>query len=532
MGGKPRSPDPTARSLATYRAMRRFDVTPEPSGAAAARPADGALSFVIQKHAARRLHYDFRLELDGVLLSWSVPKGPSLSPGDKRLAVRTEDHPLEYASFEGIIPKGEYGGGTVIVWDRGTWIPDGDPREALRKGRLSFELRGEKLTGSWHLVRTRMDDGKREHWLLLKSRDAAAAAGEDIVDRQPASVLSGRTLEAVGAAPERVWHSNRSRGEPPAATRASAPGSAPPPSVNALLRALPVGIPLTNLDKVLFPESGTTKGAVIAYLAAVADWMLPHLGGRPLTLVRCPDGRHRFCFYQKHAKVGIPASVGRVPIEEEGKVAEYLRVDDLAGLVALGQLGVLELHTWACHADDVERPDLLVFDLDPDPAIGWAPVVAAAVELRDRLAAVDLETFVTTTGGKGLHVVAPLIRRHDWEVHKAFSKKIVEAMAAAAPGRFVTTAAKARRTGKIFLDYLRNGRGATFITPYSPRAREGATVATPITWDELGAGVDPARFTIESVPRRLGQLAEDPWRRMRAVRQSITERARRAAGAA
>ncbi|MDB4972697.1 MAG: ligase, partial [Myxococcaceae bacterium] len=268
-----------ARSLAKYRSMRDFERTAEPAGNAR-EPASGD-SFVIQKHDASHLHYDFRLELDGVLLSWSVPKGPSLRAGERRLAVRTEDHPLDYASFEGIIPKGEYGGGTVIVWDRGRWTPEHDPHAMLKKGHLSFVLEGQKLSGRFHLVRTRRPEDKREHWLLFKGNDASASATADIVSERPESVISGRSIDDVRAAPGDVWHSNRAPKEgagksaakkaaAPAKKRGTSPAVKAAPSLGApdvdtasgrhdvvqIVKRLGLPFGLTNLDKVLYPENG------------------------------------------------------------------------------------------------------------------------------------------------------------------------------------------------------------------------------------------------------------------------------------
>ena len=486
------------RQLARYRGKRHFETTPEPSGKHAIAPGH---RFVIQQHAARRMHYDFRLELDGVLLSWSVPKGPSLSPKDKRLAVRTEDHPLDYADFEGVIPKGQYGGGTVSVWDRGTWQPEGNARDAIKRGRLTFTLDGKKLHGKWHLVRTK-PTGKQESWLLFKSRDDAANENAeitaditaDITIDAPNSVVSRRSIDEIAAAHDRVWSSSR------------------PTDIAALVAQLPVGFPLTNLDKILYPEEGLTKGQLVAYLAVVAEHMLPHVAGRPLTLLRCPEGRGTPCFFQKKRGAGTPDAVATVDIvESDGTHADYMRVDDLAGLVALAQLGSLEIHTWGCHAEALERPDLLVFDLDPGPGVVWDRVAAAALELRRRLGELDLDSWVKTTGGKGLHVTVPVRPRASWDEHKAFAQHVVEQLAHAEPAHYTANMAKAQRKGRIYLDYLRNGRGATFIAPYSPRAREGAPVAVPITWDELARGIDPLAFTIESVPRRLGELARDPW---------------------
>jgi bifunctional non-homologous end joining protein LigD len=547
---------PAEKKLAKYQSMRDFAKTAEPSGAEAPAHGPGPKknSFVIQKHAARRLHYDFRLEHDGVLLSWSVPKGPSLSPAERRLAVRTEDHPLDYASFEGIIPHGQYGGGTVVVWDRGTWTPEGDPHEMMKKGRLTFTLDGEKLHGRWHLVRTR-PQGKQEGWLLFKGRDDAANDQMDIVEKRPESVITGRTVEEIAANPDRVWQSNRvaeptvaeKRAARFAGTKAAKAAKATQasaaharvrhkPAANqnellALVDQLPLGFKLTNLDRVLYPEQGTTKGELIAYLAVVADWMLPHVANRPLTIVRCPEGRAKQCFFQKKVLPGSPPAIKPVKItEEDGTVVDYMKITDMPGLVALAQLGTLEIHTWGARADNPEKPDLAVFDLDPDEGLGWDKVALAAFDMRRRLHELGLTSFVKTTGGKGLHVVLPLERRLDWDDFKEFTKLVAEKAERDEPSLYTTNMAKRARKGKIFLDYLRNERNATFIAPYSPRAREGAPVAVPITWEELAEGVDPATFTLKTVPKRLAQLDEDPWQDMTSIKQSITAAVWRAVG--
>jgi bifunctional non-homologous end joining protein LigD len=575
----------SAEKLAKYRSMRDFTRTAEPSGTRA--PSTRGSMYVIQQHAARRLHYDFRLELDGVLLSWSVPKGPSLSPSERRLAVRTEDHPLDYGDFEGVIPKGEYGGGTVCVWDQGHWEPEGDPHEAMKKGRLTFSLHGTKLAGKWHLVRTR-PQGKQESWLLFKSRDEAANENVDIVEDQPESVLTGRTLDQIAADADRVWHSGRAaeetamekrarriaaagkraandergangRRKTGAATddnprkpvyrnvalaneanqRARAAGqsnagerSSGATRIAALVEQLPIGFPLTNLDKVLYPEQGITKAELVAYLAVVADWMLPQLANRPLTLVRCPEGRHKPCFFQKKILPGSPPAIGTVKLrEEDGSMVDYMKVVDMPGLVGLAQLGTLEIHTWGCHADKVERPDLIVFDLDPDAGMRWEHVALAAFDVRRRLDELGLTSFVKTTGGKGLHVCAPVKRTIDWDSFKAFTKVFADKMAADAPKQYTSNMAKAARKGRVFVDYLRNGRNATFITPYSPRARPNAPVAVPITWEELAHGVDPASFTTQTVPQRLAGLKRDPWHGIDDLDQAITAASWRALGA-
>ncbi len=530
--------------------MRDFNKTAEPSGANAR--AHAGTSFVIQKHAASRLHYDFRLELDGVLVSWSVPKGPSLSPAERRLAVRTEDHPLDYAGFEGVIPKGQYGGGTVVVWDRGTWTPEGDAHEMMKKGRLSFSLEGEKLQGKWHLVKTK-PQGNQETWLLFKSRDEAADEDKDIVAERPESVISGKTVEEIADKPAAVWQSNRvaepSVAEKRAARIAAAGKRGGPKAVPsskkhepaasteellALVGQLPLGFKLTNLDRVLYPEQGTTKGELIAYLVVVSDWMLPHVADRPLTLVRCPEGRGKPCFYQKHILAGSPKAIRPLLIEEvqgDGEPTEYMKIGDMPGLVALAQLGTLEIHTWGSRADKPEKPDLAVFDLDPDVGLGWEKVALAAFDMRRRLNDLGLQSFLKTTGGKGLHVVVPIERRLEWDELKEFTKLVVEQMERDEPALYTSNMAKKARKGKIFVDYLRNGRNATFIAPYSPRARPGAPVAVPITWEELAHGVDPASFTMQTVPRRLAQLPRDPWHDFGDVKQAITAAMWRAVGA-
>jgi bifunctional non-homologous end joining protein LigD len=359
-------------------------------------------------------------------------------------------------------------------------------------------------------VRTK-PQGKQESWLLFKGRDDAADDELDIVSAQPASVLSGRTIDQIATAPGPVWESNRTDG----------------PDLSALLAQLPVKVPLTNLDKELDPSHHLTKGQLIAYLAVVAEQILPHIAGRPLTAVRCPGGSDKPCFFQKHRSPGTPdAIVPLVITEANGDAETYMQIHDLAGLVALGQLGTFEIHTWGSHGDQVEYPDLMVFDLDPDVGLAWDRVALGAFEMRRVLTDLGLESFVKTTGGKGLHVVVPIERTLGWDEVKAFTAAVARRLEHAHPKAYTTNLTKVSRRDKIFVDYLRNGRGATFIAPYSPRARPGMPVAMPIAWDELAAGVDPARFDILTVPAYLDQRAEDPWAEITNVRQSISAAAR------
>ncbi|HEY8553162.1 MAG TPA: DNA ligase D [Burkholderiales bacterium] len=286
---------------------------------------------------------------------------------------------------------------------------------------------------------------------------------------------------------------------------------------------------LTHPEKVLYPEQGLTKRDLASYYAAVADWMLPHVARRPLMLLRCPDGRHRQCFVQKHVR-DAPAQLLRVTVEEaSGRRAQYVALDSLQGLLALVQLGALEVHAWSARIDRLERPDQLLLDLDPDEALAWPQVLDAARQVRERLCTLGLAAFVRTTGGKGLHVVTPLARRHDWSEVKAFAKALAEDMARRDPTRY-TVQARAERSGRIYLDWLRNARGATAIASYSTRARTGAPVATPLAWDELASDREPQSFNVRTVPARLQALARDPWRDFDALRRPLTAAMRRALG--
>jgi bifunctional non-homologous end joining protein LigD len=275
---------------------------------------------------------------------------------------------------------------------------------------------------------------------------------------------------------------------------------------------------------VLYPEQGITKQTLAEYYAAVSEHMLPHVVERPLTLVRCPEGRDKQCFYQKHANESMPDIIRRVPIKEGNGNAElYLAIDDVAALIALVQLGVLEFHLWGCRIDKLDRPDLLIFDLDPDTALPWKDVRAAALLLRELLQQLELQSFVKSTGGKGLHVVIPIVRRTSWDDAKSFTRAVAEVFVKEWPERFTATMSKKRRTGKIFIDYLRNAPNATAIAPYSTRARPGAPVAAPLHWNEVTDSKQRPEYTIETLPRRLARLKHDPWEGFFDLRQTINK---------
>lgn len=802
-----------AEPLADYNRKRDFARTAEPRGKAASSASGNR--FVVQKHEATRLHWDFRLEVDGVLKSWAVTKGPSPDPEVKRLAVRTEDHPLGYAEFEGTIPEGEYGGGTVMLWDQGTWAPvPGKSADDIEKGHLHFTLDGERMKGEWLLIRLKPRPGeKRENWLLRKLDDAHAQAGDALVERGLTSVLTGRSMaeiaadkqgshslagkrgKAFAAEMERAASHNAARARP---RRKSARSAGPPPfralQLATLVDSVPAGngwmheikfdgyraliaaagdrvtvwtrngkdwtekfaplaralaaldlppclidgeiiapdaqgnpdfsrlqavlkrghgsqgeddalafhafdlleldgedlagrpnierkerleallhqaqppihvadhvigageallkamcsagqegiiakridapyrsgrgrdwvkvkctlrqefivvgwkkstsrarpfsslllaqheggrlvykgnvgtgftldgmselaarmqplegqsaavevdradargvtwlkpelvaevafseftaegnvrhgsfialredkpaadiapeqaqpapraeapFAISNRDRVIFPESGLTKGDLADYYAAVAPLMLPFLARRPVSLVRCPQGRAKKCFFQKHDSGGFGPHLRKVPIrEKDGATEDYLFVEDIEGLMAAVQMGNIEFHGWASRSDAVEQPDRMVFDLDPDEDLDFDQVTRAARDLRDRLADLGLVSFAMLSGGKGVHVIVPLETGHSWDEHKDFSRRFAEALALAEPERFVATMSKAKRKGRIFIDWLRNQRGATAVLPYSARARPGAGVALPVSWDELATAKD------------------------------------------
>jgi bifunctional non-homologous end joining protein LigD len=287
---------------------------------------------------------------------------------------------------------------------------------------------------------------------------------------------------------------------------------------------------LTHPERVLFPDSGITKAELALYYAQVAPFMLPHVGGRPLMLVRCPEGLAGDCFHQKHPSTGVPSSVHRPRIREKNAMQESMSVSDAPGLLGLVQVGGLEIHTWGSRVDTVESPDQLVFDLDPDEELPWPRMIEAARHVRAALTHLQLSSFVKTTGGKGLHVVVPIEPTTPWDEAKAFCKALVDTMVRAEPDKYLANMSKAKRSGKVFLDYLRNGRGATAVCAYSTRAKPGAPVSVPIAWEELTPALRSDHFKLRDVPRRLARLERDPWRDFDAKRKPLTPAMFRAVG--
>jgi bifunctional non-homologous end joining protein LigD len=282
------------------------------------------------------------------------------------------------------------------------------------------------------------------------------------------------------------------------------------------------GVRLSNPDKVLWPEQGVTKAELAEHYCAVAERMLPHVARRPVTMVRCPTGAEKKCFYQRHAGSGVLPQLREIKVP--GFDDPYLYIEDLPGLVAMVQMGTLEIHPWGVTVEEPARPDRIIFDLDPDEGLGFGDVIQAALEVRERLEAIGLESFVKTTGGKGLHVVVPVEPVTEWRAAKAFAKSFSDAMAADAPDRYLTRISKAERTGRIFIDYLRNDPTSTAVGPYSTRSRPGAPVAMPVEWEELDAKLRPADFTVKTAASRIAALP-DPWKGIAEVRQRLPESA-------
>jgi bifunctional non-homologous end joining protein LigD len=465
-------------ALKEYRAKRNFQETPEP-GPEGGQPHRRPI-FVVQEHHATRLHYDFRLESGGVLKSWAVTREPSLDPAVKRLAVRVEDHPLGYAEFSGTIPAGHYGAGEVSIWDHGTY-ESADPGrtfdEGLETGRLSFVLHGEKLNGRFALIRMRGQGRGKENWLLIKSRDEHAEPG---------------TAEA----------------KPPARARKRAPAKAHVAGNGQPPRAVEVSHP----EKVLFPDAGITKADVAAYYRKVAPRLLPYLKDRPVTLERLPDGlgAGKPHFWQKHTPTSYPDWIPRAELEtERGEPVSYVLVNDAKTLLYLVNQGTLTFHPWLSRRDDLDRPDFVLFDLDPGTA-SFADAVAVAKRLHDELEDEGHKAFVKTSGKTGLHVLVPWRETGDFDAARAWAAGVAGRVAEAMPDRATAEIRKAKRHGRVYVDVMQNARGHHAVPPYVVRAVPAATVSTPLRWEELRPDLDPGRFTLRTLPARLARQARDP----------------------
>jgi bifunctional non-homologous end joining protein LigD len=533
-------PDPA--KLTAYQRKRDFARTPEPSGAPPDAEAGGAPRFVVQLHRARRLHYDLRFEIDGVLVSWAVPRGPTLDPDVKRTAVHVEDHPIEYLDFEGVIPSGEYGGGDVIVWDNGTWEPHAtdDPAASIAAGELHADMHGHKLRGRLILVRRDSDRSAQDQWLLLHKHDEYAVSGWDPGD-YPRSVLSGRTNDEVKADPQRVWRSDLPPAQASVATGGPAEAAeliAAGPSADELAALDDLGpagswdvfgrrLRLTNLDKVLFPPAGdqppVTKREFIRYSAQVAPVVVPYLAGRALNMHRFPGGAGSPGFWQKELPGRAPEWISRWdnPAAGAGETSTYLVVDEPAALVWTANLGALEWHAWTSRTDLPQLPTYALVDIDPGPATSWDDVLALARLHRVALQHLDVTGQPKVTGQRGIQIWIPIAPGPSFDETRSWTEDLSRAIGAALPELVSWKWNVRERGGLARLDYTQNAVNKTLVAPYSPRAAARAPVSTPIDWDELDdPSLQPDGFTIREIPARLAQRG-DPFRTVLTTPQTL-----------
>jgi bifunctional non-homologous end joining protein LigD len=504
--------------LEVYRRKRDFRRTPEPAGRVPTGE-DGA-RFVVQRHRARRLHYDLRFEIDGVLVSWAVPKGPTLDPKARRLAMHVEDHPIEYLHFEGVIPAGEYGGGDVIVWDTGTWEPvrTDDPRAAVEAGELHAEVHGEKLRGRLVLVRRDRDDGG-EPWMLLHKRDAYAEEGWD-PEAHPHSVLSGRTNEEVKADPDRLWRSDAPAAE---ASVSLVPEPLPETAIDALGELGKQGtwevfgrrLKVTNLDKVLFPgDPPVTKRELLAYAARIAPVALPYLEGRPLNLHRYPDGAERKGFWHKQRPDHAPAWLASWDNAEAdpGETTTYVVADEPAALVWVANFGALEWHPWTSRAQAPHEPSYALVDLDPGERTSWDDVLVLARLHRTALDHLGVTARAKVTGRRGIQIWVPVTPGYSFEDTRTWVERLSRTVGQVVPELVSWKWEVRSRGGLARLDYTQNAVNKTLVAPYSPRPAAGAPVSVPIDWNELDdPDLRPDRWTIRTVLDRLAEHG-DPFR--------------------
>jgi bifunctional non-homologous end joining protein LigD len=518
--------------LTKYRSMRDFEETAEPAGAPP-KPADGPGGrYVVQRHRATRLHYDFRLEVDGVLASWAVPKGPTLDPDVRRQAIHVEDHPIEYFDFEGVIPKGQYGGGDVIVWDWGTWTPakKGDPAKQIAKGELHFDLDGERLKGRFVLVRTDKSGGDKQ-WLMLHKHDADAVEGWD-AEQHPTSVKSGRTNDEVAAAPDAKWHSGKPLDEAKEQVRVEVP-TWDPPTEDELAALDALGkegewelqgrvLKLTNLDKVLFPP-GVTKRDLIRYHARIGPTLLPYLWDRPVNLHRYPNGVDKPGFWHKEVPDHAPEWITRWHNDDAApdETQWYAVPDSIPTLVWLANFGAIELNPWTSSVRDPAEPTWALIDVDPGAKTTWDELLLLTGLYRTALDHLGVTAIPKVTGKRGIQVWVPVAGGCTFDDTRAWVESISRAIGRTVPELVAWEWVKSDRKGLARLDYTQNARNKTLIAPWSTRPSPGAPVSVPITWDELDdPDLRPDRWTIDDAFDRLAS-AGDPLRPLIGLQQHL-----------
>jgi bifunctional non-homologous end joining protein LigD len=474
-------------ALEGYKQKRHFDTTPEPRprrGKAHRRPL-----FVVQEHHASRLHYDFRLEADGVLKSWAVPKQPSLNPAVKRLAVQVEDHPLEYANFSGEIPAGQYGAGLVHIWDKGTYenllARKPHPQsiaESIDAGHLEVHLHGRKLKGNFALIRMARR-GHKASWLLIKMQDAEARP-DPVAAESPTTASTSQPVRSRPAVPHA-----RASSQPPAT------------------------LTFTHQDKVMFPEVGITKGEVLRFYKRIAPRLLPHLRDRPMTVERFPEGltgTEAPHFWQKNIPAYYPVWIPRATLpSEDGQLVTYALVNDTATLLYLVNQNTLTFHPWLSRIQHLDQPDFVIFDLDPGAAT-FADAVVVAKQLHALLEAEKNASYLKTSGKTGLHIMVPWRRAAGYDAARDWAMGMALRVVAELPEVATVERQKDRRQQKVYVDVLQNARGHHAVPPYVLRAVPQATVSTPLTWAELTSTLEPRRYTLKTIFRRLARQKTDP----------------------
>jgi bifunctional non-homologous end joining protein LigD len=491
--------------LETYHKKRDFRRTPEPEGKVSKVD---RRRFVVQEHHASKLHFDFRLEMGGVLKSWSVPRGPSLDPSDKRLAVETEDHPVEYLKFEGHIPKGEYGAGEHMIWDEGAYklLGGKDALAALEAGRINFELRGKKLRGAWNLVRL---GGREGQWLLMKARDEHAEEGWKLELRMADESFEKKERQSKKSKESSAAKKGVKTYSTGAKTKGKAVSAGTAFKAKTLSGELYVKVggdrlPLTNLDKVYWPDEGYTKGDLIRYYYEVSKYILPYLKDRPLIMKRYPNGINGGSFHQ-HDVNEAPDFVRTAEIDvEEGHKVDYIVGDDLQTLLYMANLGAIERHPWNSRVSDLEHPDWFVFDLDPTN-VEFEEICDVALSTREILSGLGLEAYVKTSGSRGIHVYVPLKPVHEYEEVASFAARVAELVVEANPSiATVERSLKKRKRRALYVDHMQNARGKSVVAPYSVRPKPSASVSAPLEWEEVERKkITIQDFTIKNMLRRI-----------------------------
>jgi bifunctional non-homologous end joining protein LigD len=502
--------------LGEYWEKRDFKKTPEPKGA---KPkATRSHRFVVHEHHASILHFDFRLEIGGVLKSWSIPRGPSMNPEDRRLAVEVEDHPVEYVTFEGDIPEGEYGAGRSLIWDTGTFkLEDDDPLEAWQAGSLKFTIKGDKLKGGFNLfkLKGRERNGKPQ-WLLVKKRDRYADDSWQLSQREP----GGATRKRAAGKRDHERRVTKSRANTQRAVSLKAFLDKREHEGDVSVKIGRDTVELTSLERVYWPDDGYTKGDLLRYYAEVSKYIMPYLKDRPSILKRYPNGIGEQMFFQ-HNVESAPELLRTERLESEtGRMLNYAVYTGAASLIYLVNIGTIEQHPWHSRVTNLDRPDYIVLDLDPHGA-PFSNVLAVALTLREVLKDFRLTGYPKTSGSSGIHVYVPLTPRYEYEEVARFSEAVSNRVAESEP-RIATIERRIaeRKKDQVYVDWQQNARGKSAASVYTVRAKPGASVSTPVTWREIERGFEIKDFTIKTVPPRIKRRG-DLWKEFFKDRQRL-----------